>query len=331
VKKTISLAMVLAAAIFGWGFWVFGNNKSPISTLVINSPKQINPLHIAAVRERKFENVKIDIGEVTLEKDAFTARKISYNSDGLKLYALMAVPKGAVPEKGWPVVVVNHGHIEPAKYSTENSYINTTGYFAGSGFVVLKPDFRGHGQSEGKADTLQARMEYGIDVLNLLSGIQSLPVKTDPSRIYMWGHSMGGDVTLRVLETSNSVKAASLWAPAVTTFPESVFYFARRNDAEWQKRLNDELSKMFVEDDYKKISTLENVNLVQAPLNIHTSSEDTIVPKAWSDTLTARLKDAGATVNYYIYPGTSHDIAQAWSTALNRDVELFQQGQSKKN
>jgi dipeptidyl aminopeptidase/acylaminoacyl peptidase len=321
--------LVLGIAIFAG--WIRLSNE-PVSKLTqeVQSNIKVNPLHIESVRKRSFEKVAIEIGEVTKETETYTARKVSYKSDGLNLFALLAVPKGTEPENGWPVVIVNHGHIEPMKYSTENSYINTTGYFAGSGFLVLKPDYRGHGKSEGVADTLQSRMEYGIDVLNLIAGFGSLPNKTDHSRIYMWGHSMGGDVTLRVLETSNVIKAASLWAPAVTTFPESVFYFSRRNDAEWQKRLTEELEQTFSTDDYAKISTLENVKFVSVAVNIHTSSEDTIVPRAWSDTLVERLKAADADVNYYVYPGTSHDIAQSWSTALGRDRELFEADPNKK-
>ena len=57
-----------------------------------------------------------------------------------------------------------------------------------------------------------------IDVLNLVAIIKSTggqpgPLETvDPQRIGMWGHSMGGGVTTRVITVSPDVKAAVLYS-----------------------------------------------------------------------------------------------------------------------
>ena len=40
---------------------------------------------------------------------------------------------------------------------------------------------------------------------------------------------MGGEVALRLLEISDQFRGATLWAPAVTDFPENFFYFVRKN------------------------------------------------------------------------------------------------------
>src|SRR3989344_859362 len=197
--------------------------------------KGTNPYLIKSMQERSYDS-KIEIERRVRETGGFISYVVSFESDGLKQYALMNMPKGDMPGSGWPIVVVNHGYIDPEAYSVENSYINTSAYFANAGFLVIKPDYRGHDNSKGEAGSLTARISYGVDVLNLVAGIRKLP-EADPDHIYMYGHSMGGDVTLRVLEVCPTcVKAASLWAPAVRDFPESYMYFARRNADTPQRR-----------------------------------------------------------------------------------------------
>jgi hypothetical protein len=195
-----------------------------------------NPYLISSMRARTYDSV-VKTERIVRETDKFTSFVISYESDGFTQYALMNVPKGVSPDSGWPVVVVNHGYIAPEEYSTENSYINTSAYYANQGFLVMKPDYRGHGESEGEADGVLARINYAVDVLNLIAGINKLN-EVNSERIYMYGHSMGGDVTLRVLEVCPScVSAAALWAPAVTEWPESFLYFARRPNLANPQRL----------------------------------------------------------------------------------------------
>ena len=240
----------------------------------------------------------------------------------------MNTPKGQIPSDGWPVVIVNHGYIDPRIYSTENSYINTSAYFANSGFLVVKPDYRGHAKSQGEAGSLVSRINYAVDVLNLLTAVKKLP-NVDSRRIFMYGHSMGGDVTLRVLEVCPTcVQAATLWAPAVTEWPESFLFFTKRNTQDAQgserlKRYQQELTDLFSIQDYPQVSTLENINLVSTPLNIHHGTSDDSVPYSWGNALASKLISANKKVNFYSYPQDNHDISNNWSNALNRDVQLF--------
>ena len=64
--------------------------------------------------------------------------------------------------------------------------------------MVFRPDYRGHGFSEGAARGAYGFPDYTVDVLNGLAAVKQHP-DVDPNRIGMWGHSMGGGITLRVL------------------------------------------------------------------------------------------------------------------------------------
>jgi len=286
-----------------------------------------NPYLISSMKERDYDSVIVRERQVR-ETGGFVSYVVSFESDGLKQYALMNVPKGQRPENGWPVVVVSHGYIPPEQFSTENSYINTSAYYANAGFLVVKPDYRGHDKSEGEAGSLTARISYGVDVLNLVAGVGKMD-EADEERIYMYGHSMGGDVTLRVMEVCpDCVRAATLWAPAVRDWPESYMYFARRNAdtperRERRERFQRELETLFTPEEYTLVSAYDNINLVTAPVIIQHGTNDESVPYEWGQMIAKKFEEYNKTYTFYSYAGDNHDIAGNWSTALNRDIEFF--------
>ena len=144
---------------------------------------------------------------------------VSYQSEGLKIYALLTVPFGEPPAGGWPVIVFNHGYIPPDQYRTTERYIAYVDWLARSGYMILRPDYRGHGNSEGAATGGYSRPDYTIDVLNAVASIRRFP-GADPQRIGMWGHSMGGHITLRAMVTTRDIKAGVIWAGVVASYPD---------------------------------------------------------------------------------------------------------------
>jgi len=171
------------------------------------------------MRQQTYPGSEITIEE-TLQPGANYDRYIvSYLSEGFRIYALLTVPRGRVPENGWPVILFNHGYIPPEQYRTTERYVAYVDAIARQGYIVLRSDYRGHGNSEGEAATGYASAAYTIDVLNAVASIKRFP-EADPERIGMWGHSMGGGITLRIMVTTSDVKAGVIWAGTVASFPE---------------------------------------------------------------------------------------------------------------
>lgn len=285
--------------------------------------KKNNLFSIEELRTKQYTSSDIKIENVVQDTNAFISYRISFNSDGLHQYALMSVPKSTMPEKGFPVVMLAHGYIYPPSYSTENSYINPARYFASNGFLVLKPDYRGHGKSEGHTDRrIMDQIEYALDVRNLLESINKVP-KADPSNIFLYGHSMGGEIGVRILEIYPSIRAATLWAPSIFWYPESQMYFIRNLFPYDVESSIKQLADVVSEEEYSEVGALENVKFINTPVNIHHSNNDNVTPYLWGKTLYDELIKAGKTATLYTYEGTSHQLGSGYSQALKRDLELF--------
>ncbi|MEZ4714566.1 MAG: hypothetical protein R2851_00495 [Caldilineaceae bacterium] len=98
----------------------------------------------------------------------------SYQSEGFKIFGLLAVPGGA-PADGWPAIIFNYGYIPPEVYRTTERYVAYQDGFARNGYVTFKSDYRGHGFSEGDARSAYGTPDYVIDVLNATASIKQLP------------------------------------------------------------------------------------------------------------------------------------------------------------
>lgn len=283
-----------------------------------------NPLTIQNLRNQVYDGGDIEVVKKVSENSTFNSFVVKYTSEGLTEYALMNVPH-TIPVGGAPVVVVNHGYIPPEEYSTEISYKNISDYYARNGFLVLKPDYRGHGNSE--TDTTQStsvnRTSYIVDVMNLISSIKSIP-EANASQVFLYGHSMGGGVALEVLELSESILGASLWAPVSTDYPESILYFVKLNRSDEYNSTSEQLSNNFSSDDYYSMSAINFTNFIHSPLIIHHGTNDESVPYTWSENLDNVLTQNSVEHTFYTYKGENHNFTfGAWSTLARRDVEFF--------
>src|SRR5512143_720106 len=184
------------------------------SPTVSPTPDPYYPYTIDYLRTRTYGGGAIQIVEKTGQNSAFTRYLIQYPSDGLRIAAFMDVPAGQGP---FPVVVALHGYINPSAYGTLDYTTHYADTLASAGYLVLHPNLRNFPPSDSGADLFRVGM--AVDALNLIAivkqtGGQPGPLEeADPARIGMWGHSMGGGITTRVLTVSEDVRAAVLYSP----------------------------------------------------------------------------------------------------------------------
>lgn len=288
--------------------------------------KKAHPLSIEAIRNRTFPKGIITIEQDLGDQGNFSSYIASYKSDGLKVLTLLNIPHGASAENQSPVVIVNHGYIPPANYSTIYSYKRVSDYYADQGFIVLKPDYRGHGNSETNTTNRLSRISYPIDVLNLLYALESID-SIDMDNIFLYGHSMGGGITLTILESTDFINAATLWAPVSEDFPESILYFVRkRSETIAEQYLADWKKAGFSEDDFPTLSQRNYLEYITTPILLQHGTDDESVPYFWSTDLEAAFKKAGTKYTFLTYQDEDHNFSRGrFMEVLRKDVEFFKQ------
>ena len=308
-----------------------------ISAGITTTPAASGGLHrlsIQGMRQRSYPGSEITI-EQTLEPGANYSRYIaSYRSEGLKIYALLTVPLGTKPATGWPVIIFNHGYIPPEVYRTTERYIAYVDGFARNGYIVFRSDYRGHGSSEGEANGAYGEPDYVIDVLNALASMKAYP-DADPARIGMWGHSLGGYITLRSMVITKDIKVGVIWAGVVASYPDLMSKWTRPSNAtpdptipqrarRWRQELLEEYGTPEENPTFwASISANSFLADISGPLQLHHGSEDADVPLEFSTILDEQMLSAGKTVEYFTYPGDNHNLSNNLNIAMQRSVEFF--------
>jgi len=205
VNKKYIYILFIITAIVGLAYYyknhynkILAENTPQKLSLGNNTEKQIeeNPLSIISMRKKDYPVSELVIEQTLPAGTNYIQYIASYKSDGLKIYGLLTIPTGIKPKNGWPVIIFNHGYIPPDTYKTTERYVAYVAALAKNGYIVYKPDYRGHGNSEGQPEGAYYSPSYAIDTLNALSSLKRFK-EADPERIGMWGHSMGGNIISR--------------------------------------------------------------------------------------------------------------------------------------
>lgn len=312
------------------------------------SKKKAPPISIEGLRQRSYEATLVS--EKEMEGTAqYKAELMSYVSDNLKVYTLVNTPAGEPPKHGYPVLIFGHGyHPNPPKYgiNTETKENRRPGdYYRGlpeayaeKGFLVLTPDYRGHNISEGYDYTQMSYLAtsyYAMDVLNLIAALKTLK-NADSKNVYYVGHSLGGDVGLKMLLATDQIRAASLWAPVVAdTWEQALFYGVFYDgksefvDSTKMKEYSGHIVKNINMLGYaytaEQGDPINYISDISMPLIIHHAKEDPVVPFMWSVNLTSKLFHFNKVFELYPYNGKDHLLlGEMRAKAIERDVAFFQ-------
>ena len=302
----------------------------PTSTARPTATPTLFPLSIPAMRLGEYPGSEITVVKELASGANYRRYYVYYLSQGLKIYALLTVPNGQMPAGGWPGIVFNHGYIPPDVYKTTERYIEYVNQLALNGYVVFRIDYRGHDQSEGTAEGAYGDPGYEVDVLNAVASLKRFE-KVNPQKIGMWGHSMGGYLTLRAMVIDKDLKAAVIWAGVVASYPDLIYKWrsdrpstpppnARRWRELWVEEFGSpEENPAF----WNTISANSYLADLSGPIQLHHGTKDEEVPLAFSQTLADQIRAAGGTVELYTYEGDNHNISGYFSTAMKRTIAFF--------
>jgi fermentation-respiration switch protein FrsA (DUF1100 family) len=300
-------------------------------------------LSIDSLRARSYGGGSIKITRTVFTGEAYTQYLIEYPSDGLRITGTMNVPRGNGP---FPVVVLDHGYFKPAEYKTGDGTSRAADAFVRHGYLTIASDYRCYAGSQCGPDPFY--IGYAVDVLNLIADLPSLP-NADTAHVGIWGHSMGGGITIRVLAINDSIRVGALYGalsaddevhycwlygcqtPLVTPVPRDSSRLAEF-DPDYFRGLGTPTPEPAAPSDYKsklheiflKSSPSHYLSYINTPLIIHHGESDDIVPIQWSVDLADQLNALGKSATLYTYPGEGHVFAGwGWQLFMSRTLSFF--------
>ena len=117
--------------------------------------------------------------------------RVTFDSDGLKISGVMHIPDDLAPGEQRPAMMVLHGF---GSKKDSNNCVTPCKMLTDWGYVTLRFDYRGCGESEGEYGRIICR-EQVSDTSNALTFLQSRP-EVDPDRIGALGSSFGAAVAV---------------------------------------------------------------------------------------------------------------------------------------
>lgn len=257
---------------------------------------------IAYLRGQSYGGGTLEILERVGTNSAFTRYLVKYPSDGLAIHGFMNVPRGEGP---FPVIIALHGYIDPAIYDTLDYTTHYADALSSAGYLVLHPNLRGFPPSDTGDDLFRVGMAE--DVLNLIAIVKDAAGRpgvleaADGNRIGLWGHSMGGGITTRVITVSQDIRAAVLYA--AMSGDEARNYQAIGQWSEGQRGADE---RAVPPQELPSISPINFLDDITAAVSINHGLEDELVPVQWSMQTCELLKAAHKDVECHYYPDLHH-------------------------
>jgi dipeptidyl aminopeptidase/acylaminoacyl peptidase len=278
---------------------------------------------IPALANKQYDGRDLTVGQKLDENSAYTRYFITYMSGSLKISGIMNVPKGTGP---FPVLILNHGYIDPAVYTNGRGLKREQDYLTRRGYVVIHSDYRNHAQSDKDPDAdVKFRLGYVEDVINVVYAVQNSDLPYfQKDKVGMLGHSMGGGVTQNILVVQpDLVDAAVLFAPVSGNNKNNFDRWLVRRPETAQKIIAAYGTPEDSPDFWHDISMINFLDRIKTPIMLHHGTADESVPLDWSNELSAALQRAGKEITYYTYEGQPHEFTTSWGQVMQRTVDFF--------
>jgi dipeptidyl aminopeptidase/acylaminoacyl peptidase len=293
-----------------------------------------SPLAIVNMREKLYPGSTLTVTQTLTPGSNYNRYVVSYQSEGLTIYGLLTVPTETKSKNGWPIILFNHGYIPPKSYSTNTSYAAMIDPLAGAGYIVFAPDYRGNDNSQGTPMQTYISPAYVTDSMNALSSIKRYK-DANPQKIGVFGHSMGGNITLHELVMTHDFKAAELMAGVVGDESGILQWWSNRiaahsivgNDLDTSKVVEQMVKENGTPSSnplyWNAIDPTQFLSFITSPVQIQVGSGDVEVPTDFSSTLKNSLQKAGKLVDYRVYQGADHNLSPDTSSAMAVTVTFF--------
>ncbi len=282
------------------------------------------------------QNLESKLGEqvIASQNESYTTYLTSYESEELKINALLTIPTGETPAEGWPAIIFIHGYIPPAQYNPFQQYADYVDYIARNGFAVLKIDLRGHAYSEGEAGGGYYSADYVKDTLSAYSALQHSNI-INRNKIGLWGHSMAGNIVLRAAAIKPDIPAIVIWAGAVYSYTDLQKYrisdlsYVPPNPSSTPRRQRQRLLEQVGEPDprnvfWQQFAPTNFLTDLKGAVQIHHAVNDDVVNIGYSRDLNTHLDKTSVPHEFYEYESGGHNISGgSFVQAMERTVQFY--------
>jgi dipeptidyl aminopeptidase/acylaminoacyl peptidase len=286
-----------------------------------------DPISMAALIQKKYDGRDLELGRKLGDFGSYTRYVVSYRGDGLRISGVMNVPDGQGP---FPVLVLNHGYINPATYFPGQGMPREEDYLARQGYVVLHTDYRNHAGSDRDQDVdHELRLPYTVDTINAVKAVKASKLRfLDTTKVGWLGRSMGGEVTLRALAVQPGlVDAAVVYASTSSLAADNWRQFYRGDGA--RRPVNRRIERSYGlpgnnPDFWRAASARPFFDRVTEPVLVHHGTADDTCPIGWSRSTVAALEKQGVDVTLRTYRGQGHTFeGRPWQTSIERTAAFF--------
>lgn len=315
---------------------------SPTAAPPTSTPHPLDGVTIDGLDARDYPGGAVQVLRELESAATFTRYYIAYPSDGLRITGIMQIPPGDGP---FPVIILNHGYHERENYWSGSGTWMAAEYLNERGYLTLAPDYRSWGESDWGPSLFHTGLV--ADVLNLVGSLGSIP-QADPTRVGLWGHSMGGGITTKILAIDPRVRAAVLYAPNSADDADLIARWGRgclAGETQYTTTCNPgevipaDLPPEIIEAYLaaaadpamlRRIAPIYYLDRLTAPVQIHIGTADGIehsaTPPEWSYKLHDALLAAGKQSDLFVYEGQGHLFAgTAWTEMIGRAADFFDQ------
>ena len=275
---------------------------------------------------KEYDGRGLRVGRTIARTSAYTRYFVTYQSGDLTISGIMNVPAGAGP---FPVLVLNHGYIDPDVYTNGRGLAREQDYLARRGYVVLHTDYRNHAQSDDDPDSdLRLRLGYTEDVVNAVMAVKRSSLRyLDRERVGLLGRSMGGGVTLNTLVVKPGLVDAAVVYASVSSDAVDNFNRWIRGQAE-RRRLAQRIIAEYGSPQgspafWRNVSAVNFFDRVSEPILLHHGTADESCPIVWSHRTLAALQRHDKDAKLFTYPGEPHAFVAAWPTSIRRTADFF--------
>lgn len=220
-------------------------------------------------------------------------------SDGLAISGILGTPEA----HSWPLVILCHGLLS---HKNSSKYLEIARVFAEAGIATVRFDFRGCGESEGRAaqSTISGRWR---DLQHVMARAEALPGFN--GRVALLGSSLGGYLALLEAGRSPLIRSVSVWSTP-----------SHLRDLEQRLLAVGTISRLVVED-LRRQELLSRIGEVQRVLILH-GAQDELVAPSHAEAIFAAVK---APKSLHLFPATDHRFTQVESRqqAISLSLEWF--------